>query len=176
MPDGLKRYYGKGHLHFITFSCYRRLPFLKSAHARDVFVQELARVRNEMNFRLLGYVVMPEHVHLLLGEPLQGTPSAVLQKLKQRVARRLRKRRKTASAAQLRLPFEDDGEALRAFWQARFYDFNVYSRGKEKEKLNYMHANPLIRKLVKHPKDWPWSSWSFYAKREAVLVRIDVQE
>jgi putative transposase len=175
MPDGLKRYYGKGHLHFITFSCYRRLPFLKSAHARDVFVQELARVRNEMNFRLLGYVVMPEHVHLLLSEPRQGTPSTVLQKLKQRVARRLRKQRRTVSAAQLRLPFEHRGESLRAFWQARFYDFNVYSRGKEKEKLNYMHANPLIRKLVKHPKDWPWSSWSFYAKREAVLVRIDVE-
>ena len=104
MPDGLKRYYGKGHLHFITFSCYRRLPFLKSAHARDVFVQELARVRNEMNFRLLGYVVMPEHVHLLLSEPRQGTPSTVLQKLKQRVARRLRKQRRTVSAAQLRLP------------------------------------------------------------------------
>ena len=155
MPDGLKRYYGKGHLHFITFSCYRRLPFLKSAHARDVFVQELARVRNEMNFRLLGYVVMPEHVHLLLSEPRQGTPSTVLQKLKQRVARRLRKQRRTVSAAQLRLPFEHRGESLRAFWQARFYDFNVYSRGKEKEKLNYMHANPLIRKLVKHPKDWP---------------------
>jgi len=176
MPDGLKRYYGKGHLHFITFSCYRRLPLLKSAHARDVFVRELARVRNEMNFRLIGYVVMPEHVHLLLSEPRQGTPSAVLQKLKQRVARRLRKHRKTVSAAQLRLPFEHRGESLRAFWQARFYDFNVYSRGKEKEKLNYMHANPLIRKLVKHPKDWPRSSWSFYAKREAVLLRIDIEE
>jgi putative transposase len=176
MPDGLKRYYGKGHLHFITFSCYRRLPLLKSAHARDVFVQELARVRNEMNFRLIGYVVMPEHVHLLLSEPRQGTPSAVLQKLKQRVARRLRKRRRVSSAAQLRLPFEDRGEPPRSFWQARFFDFNVYSTGKKKEKLNYMHANPLIRKLVKHPKDWPRSSWSFYAKREAVLVRIDIEE
>jgi putative transposase len=175
MPDGLKRYYGKGHLHFITFSCYRRLPLLKSAHARDVFVQELARVRNEMNFRLI-YVVMPEHVHLLLSEPRQGTPSAVLQKLKQRVARRLRKRRRVSSAAQLRLPFEDRGEPPRSFWQARFFDFNVYSTGKKKEKLNYMHANPLIRKLVKHPKDWPRSSWSFYAKREAVLVRIDIEE
>jgi hypothetical protein len=36
-----------------------------------------------------------------------------------------------------------------------------------------MHANPLIRKLVKHPKDWPWNSWSFYGKGEAGLVRID---
>jgi putative transposase len=140
MPAGLKRYYGKGHLHFITFSCYRRLPLLKSARARDIFVQELSRVRDELGFHLIGYVVMPEHVHLLLSEPRQGSPSAVLQELKQRVSRRLRKRRKPSSTAQMQLPFEDRGEPPRAFWQARFYDFNVYSRGKEKEKLNYMHV------------------------------------
>jgi putative transposase len=93
MPAGLRRYYGKGHLHFITFSCYRRLPLLKTVRARDTFVKELGKVRNEMGFHLLGYVVMPEHVHLLMSEPPQGTPSTVLQKLKLRVARRLRKRR-----------------------------------------------------------------------------------
>ena len=54
MPTGLKRYYGQGDLHFITFSCYRRLPLLKSARARDVFVRELARVRDELRFRLVG--------------------------------------------------------------------------------------------------------------------------
>ena len=41
------------------------------------------------------------------------------------------------------------------------------------EKLHYMHMNPLKRKLVDHPKDWPWSSFSFYAKKESGLVRID---
>ncbi len=94
MPAGLKRFYGKGHLHFITFSCYRRLPLLKTVRARDVFVKELGKVRDEMGFHLVGYVVMPEHVHLLMSEPKQGTPSTVLQKLKLRVARRLRKRGK----------------------------------------------------------------------------------
>jgi hypothetical protein len=54
------------------------------------------------------------------------------------------------------------------------FDFNVYSLGKKKEKLNYMHANPVIRGLVKDPKDWPWSSWSFYRGGEAGLIRIDV--
>jgi len=90
MPAGLRRYYGKGHLHFITFSCYRRLPLLKSARARDLFVRELARAREELGFRLVGYVVMPEHVHLLMSEPESGTPSTVLQKLKLRVARKMR--------------------------------------------------------------------------------------
>jgi putative transposase len=162
MPVGLNRFYGKGHLHFITFSCYRRLPLLKTVRARDIFVKELGKIRDKMGFHLIGYVVMPEHVHLLISEPKQGTPSTVLQKLKLRVSRKLRRRRRSGSVAQLRLPFDEAGEPLRAFWQARFYDFNVYTRGKMVEKSNYMHANPVKRGLVEHPKEWPWSSWGFY--------------
>ncbi len=176
MPAELKRIYGKGHLHFITFSCYRRLPLLKTVRARHVFVKELSEIRDEMGFLLVGYVVMPEHVHLLISEPKEGTPSTVLQRLKLRVAPRLRKRRRSGIADQMRLPFEETKEPLRAFWQARFYDFNVYTRGKMKEKLNYMHANPVVRGLVEHPKDWRWSSWGFYWGREAGMVKIDLVE
>jgi REP-associated tyrosine transposase len=103
MPAGLKRHYGKGHLHFITFSCYERRPLLKSVRARDIFVRELGRARDELEFRLVGYVVMPEHVHLLISEPAHGTPSTVLQKLKLRVSRKMRKPEKTRSAGQLGL-------------------------------------------------------------------------
>ena len=174
MPEGLQRYYGRGHLHFITFSCYRRRPLLATMAARDVFVEELGRVRDQMDFRLIGYVVMPEHVHLLISEPPGETPSKAIQKLKQRVSRRLRKRRKRASVDQLRFAF--DGEEQPAFWQARFYDFNVYTAGKKSEKLNYMHANPVIRKLVKHPKDWPWSSWPHYRGAKTGLIGIDSEQ
>jgi putative transposase len=174
MPTGLKRYFGKGDLHFITFSCYRRLPLLKTARARDIFVKELGKVRDTECFQLIGYVVMPEHVHVLMSEPRQGTPSTVLQKLKLRVARKLRKRKRSVSAGQLPLPFEETREPLRAFWQARFYDFNVYTHGKKMEKLNYMHANPVVRGLVKHPKNWRWSSWAFYYGKDAALIGIDV--
>ncbi len=100
----------------------------------------------------------------------------MLQKLKLRVARKMRTRARVVSAGQLRLPFEEQGGSLRAFWQARFYDFNVYSQGKKMEKLHYMHANPVIRGLVKYPKDWPWSSWSFFENGEAGLIRMDVEE
>ena len=173
MPRGLKRYYGKGDLHFMTFSCYRKLPLLGTKRARDVFVRKLTRVRTECGFRLIGYVVMPNHVHLLMSEPAKGTPSIVLQLLKQRVSRRMRGRKKTVDRKQLELAFGEDAVELPAFWQERFYDFNVYRDGKVKEKLNYMHANPVIRGLVKHPKDWPWSSWGHWAKGERGLVEID---
>jgi hypothetical protein len=59
------------------------------------------------------------------------------------------------------------------FWQARFYDFNVYSDEKKNEKLDYMHANPANRGLVRHPQDWPWSSWSFYFGSESGLIAMD---
>jgi len=175
MPRGLKRYYGKGDLHFVTFSCYQRLPLLGTKCARNVFVQELEKVRNEMEFRLVGYVVMPEHVHLLLSEPLTGTPSTVLKKLKLRVSLRMRKGREVGSAEQFQLPIEEEGVPPKAFWQARFYDFNVNTFEKREEKLNYMHTNPMIRGLVEHPKDWPWSSWSSYMREEAGLITIDFE-
>jgi len=140
------------------------------------FVRELARVRAEYGFRLIGYVVMPNHVHLLMSEPAKGTPSTVLQMLKQRVSRKMRKRERSADRRQMEFMFGESEEGLRAFWEERFYDFNVYRGGKVKEKLNYMHANPVIRGLVNHPGDWPWSSWAHYAKSERGHVEIDLWE
>ena len=173
MRNPLNRYYGQGDLHFVTFSCYRRRPLLGTARSRDCFVKILDRVRSKRNFLLLGFVVMPEHVHLLLSEPDKGTLSKIVQVLKQRVSRALRKRKKRSSRGQLSLPFSGERSLAKRFWQRRFYDFNVWSYGKWKEKLNYMHANPVTRKLVKHPKDWAWSSWSFYEKGEEGLISID---
>ncbi|HEV2523115.1 MAG TPA: transposase [Candidatus Acidoferrales bacterium] len=172
MANKLIRIYGRGHLHFITFSCYRRVPFLRSVRARNTFVQILGEVRDRYGFSLVGYVVMPEHIHLLIGEPTKGTPSTAIQVLKQRVSRRLR-RRKRANAGQLNLNFEGAEDLLPRFWQRRFYDFNVWSLKKRVEKLHYMHMNPLKRKLVDHPKDWPWSSFSFYSNSKHGLIRVD---
>jgi putative transposase len=174
MPNGLSRRYGRGHLHFITCSCYRRLPLLASARAKNLLVQILGEVRDRYGFSLVGYVVMPNHIHLLISEPAKGTPSTVMQVLKQRVSRRLRRKpRKKVLSQQLRLPFRHAHDPAPQFWQPRFYDFNVWSQGKFVEKLHYMHMNPVKRKLVAHPKDWPWSSFPFYTMQESGLVRID---
>ncbi len=105
-----------------------------------------------------------------------GTPSTVLQKLKLRVSLRMSKRREVGNAEQFQLPTEEEGALPKAFWQARFYDFNVHTIGKRKEKLLYMHANPVVRGLVEHPGDWPWSSWSFYMRKERGLISIDCEE
>lgn len=112
---------------------------------------------------------MPEHVHLLISELPTIPPARIIQVFKQRVSRLLREK-KRSKPGQLELPFPGNVSELRRFWQRRYYDFNVYSEGKLREKLDYMHMNPVKEKLVGHPRDWPWSSWTFYEKGEGLLA------
>ena len=119
---------------------------------------------------MVGYVVMPEHIHLLISEPALGDPSVVMKVLKQRVARRLLARKRPGKA-QPRLSTEP--ASPRHLWQKRFYDFNVWSRRKEVEKLRYMHRNPVKRGLVARPELWRWSSFRHYAYGEPGLVQVN---
>jgi len=130
----------------------------------------LEQTRQRFRLVVVGYVVMPEHVHLLITEPEVGTPSTVMQVLKQRTARELLPRKKRRDPRQRELFGE---ETRRAFWQARFYDFNVWTAKKRVEKLRYMHRNPVKRGLVQSPEQWRWSSYRFYLLGEAGPVRIN---
>lgn len=159
MPWGLKRYYGTGSLHFITWSCYRRQALLNCAARRDLFLAVLETMRERYRFAVIGYVVMPEHVHLLVSEPRIANPSIVVQAVKLGFTRRVLGG--TAS------------ETPRHVWQSRFYDFNLWSQRKEIEKLKYMHRNPVVRGLVEEPDQWRWSSYRCYAYGETGMVRIN---
>jgi putative transposase len=171
MPKNLKRVTGRNDLHFITFCCYQRRALLGSVRSRNLVIEILREVRAKYGFALVGYVIMPEHVHLLISEPPSVPPAKVIQVFKQRVSRRMRGK-KRACGGQLSLRFPEAVGELRRFWQRRYYDFNVYSRRKLWEKLHYMHANPVEEHLVRYPRDWPWSSWSSYATGEGML-KID---
>jgi putative transposase len=140
MPSRLKRFQNSGQIHFVTFCGYhRRRLFAKEANRR-LFEQALERVRRTWRLRIFGYVVMPEHVHLLVDEPERDTLADALKSLKQGVARRL------------------IGQAEH-FWQKRYYDFNVLTGAKFVEKLRYIHRNPLKNGLCQRPEDWKWSSF-----------------
>ncbi len=127
----------------------------------------MERVRRSFKLQVYGYVVMPEHVHLLLSEPpkdggplkpdfglsgdlhrliepQQHTLADALKSLKQGVSRRL------------------IGGADH-FWQKRYYDFNVRNYPQFVEKLRYIHRNPVKRDLCERAEDWPWSSFRHYA-------------
>jgi putative transposase len=170
MPAGLHRTYGTHHLHFITCSCYQRLPLLNSSKDRDRFLKILEQTRQRYRFVVVGYVVMPEHVHLLLTEPEVGSPSTVMQVVKQRTAQALLPKRKRRDPHQPELFAE---ETRRAFWQVRFYDFNVWTTKKRIEKLRCMHRNPVKRGLVDTPEQWSWSSYRFYLLDEPGVVKVN---
>ena len=172
MTKGLVRYYGTEDLHFITCSCYRRRPKLSAAGRRDLFLKILEEARRKYRFVVHGYVIMPEHFHLLITEPEVGDPSVVMKVVKQRFARRVNQRRKPPSSAQMALW----DSAPDPVWQKRFYDFNVWSERKRIEKLRYMHRNPVKRGLVEEPDQWRWSSFRTYFYGERGLVRVNYQE
>ncbi len=171
MPSGLHRTYNAHHLHFITNSCYQRRPLLGTARARDCLLSVFEQTRQRYRFVVVGYVVMPEHVYLLITEPEVGSPSTVMQVLKQRTAKALLPKRKRRDPRQKRLFGE---EPHRAFWQARFYDFNVWTTKKKVEKLRYMHRNPVKRGLVQSPEQWRWSSYRHYLLGETGPVKVNV--
>jgi putative transposase len=175
MPKRLHRYYGAGYLHFITTSRYQRSPWLGSGHNRDLLLRVLEQVRRRYDFVVVGYVVMPEHVHLLLSEPERANPSIVMQALKQGFARRLLRRLRDAShprQGRLWNAAVNQGH----IWQRRFYDFVVWTEHKRVEKLCYMHRNPVKRGLVLEPDQWRFApmpterqvrSWSTSRRRQS---------
>ena len=124
MPTRLQRFHESGQTHFITFSCYHRRPLLRSAKAAYEFMLGLERVRRHYRFRVYGFVVMPDHVHLLVSEPNYSCLSEAIKALKQGISRRL-------------------SPPDRRFWQTRYYDFNVHDERKRIEKLQYIHRNPI---------------------------------
>ena len=115
MPKGLKRQYGQGDLHFVTFCCYHHRCYLESVHAKNLFLKILAELRGKFGFHLVGYVIMPDHVHLLVSEPKKDNLSRVMQILKQRVSRRMRGNQRCRTTAQLSLNFDDAIAADRRF-------------------------------------------------------------
>jgi putative transposase len=182
MTVGLHRFYGGNDLHFLTFSCYRRRPLFRNEAHCDLFLKILDRVRRRYRFVVLGYVVMPEHVHLLVSEPQRETLSIAIQALKLGVVRsmqcssgsvvakapRSRKIGETWGTPVSGIPLHPD-----RFWQARFYDFNVWTERKRIEKLRYIHRNPVERGLVSSPEQWRWSSFRWYLCGEVGPVPIN---
>jgi putative transposase len=152
----MDRYERCGELHFVTFSCYDRLPYLAAPASRDLFLVSLETVRRAHRLAIQGYVVMPDHVHLLVGGG-GGTTlevaalAAAIGELQEAVAARLGKR---------------------PCWLGGFDDLKVHTDRQRTERLMYMHRNPVLRGIVGQPKDWRWSSFLTCATGVAGLVEV----
>jgi len=156
MPSGLSRFQKAESLHFVTFSCFNRLALLETPGARETVEAVLEKTRARHQARVYAYVLMPEHVHLLLNEPPQILLAQLLKAIKQITSRRLRGPREK-------------------FWQDRYYDGNVRGEKARSEVIRYIHRNPVVRGLVAKPEDWPWSSYHHYATGAKGTVEIESQ-
>ena len=154
MPYGLKRFQRSEALHFITFSCFHRLPLLGAARPKGIFEAFLEKIRARHDARIYAYVLMPEHVHLLINEPSTILLAQFLKSLKQITSRRLRGDRQQ-------------------FWQERYFDRNVRGEAARSEVIRYIHRNPVKRGLVATPEQYRWSSFSHYATGVRGAVEIE---
>jgi len=154
MPSRLTRYQKDGHYHAINFTCYRQQSWLEDKHSCIVFEETLEALRKRHNFYLFGYVIMPNHVHLLLSEPAQHTLATTISVLKGETSKLLKGDRPQ-------------------FWQTRYFDFNVFTQKKFVEKLRYIHRNPIKEGLVEKPEDWPWSSFGHYLTGDIGRVEVE---
>ena len=183
MPSRLRRHDEFGHIHFITISCFRRLQFFRHEIVRNAFVDAMRHVRQKLQIRWLGYVVMPEHVHVLVLPQARGSSevipiSDVLHDLKglsgkscKAALRSIWQHRHSLGTPALDSWATGPGE--KHFWKPRGYDFNVVDECKILEKLDYVHRNPITRGLADRPEQWRWSSYRFYELGNRSLIAMD---
>ena len=136
MPYGLKRFQKAEALHFITFSCFHRLPFLEAPGLKETFEAVLEQTRARHQARVYAYVLMPEHIHLLINEPPLILVAQFLKALKQIISRKLR------------------GDH-RQFWQDRYFDANIYGEAARSEVIRYIHQKPRKKGTGRIPRAVP---------------------
>ncbi|MEK6258767.1 MAG: hypothetical protein AABP62_09105 [Planctomycetota bacterium] len=170
-------YNDPGHAHFLTFSCQQRLPLLSKDRPRQWVVHALQDAREKLDFLIWGYVVMPEHVHLLIcprrREYKMGHIEAAI---KRPVSARAKQFLIETEATDWlrRLTVREGDEAAFRFWlPGGGYDENIWNERPIPEILDYIHMNPVRRGLVEHPIDWAWSSARFWAGDRGVPLLMD---
>lgn len=155
-----------GHAHALTFSCYRKQKLLASDNLCLEFTLHLLSVRKKLDYHLWAYVLMPNHVHLLV-KPMSGEYSIAqfLQMLKGPFGYRAKRN------------LHEQGVSVPRFWQAGpGFDENVADNKRALELMTYFHNNPVRRGLVSDPVAWRWSSAQFWAGREDVDLAMDIIE
>ncbi|MBI5267778.1 MAG: transposase [candidate division Zixibacteria bacterium] len=160
------RHYDQTNLaRFVTFSTYRRVTALNDDWLKQIVIDELKALRVRYSIRIHGYVLMPEHVHLVLWPPSGEELGRRIGEMKSRSARAFFAGR----------PIGGDKET-RILWQRRCYDHNCRTIKDAIVKINYCHNNPVARGLVTEAGDWSWSSFNWYQGLRDVPLEIDSVE
>ncbi|MEM1423742.1 MAG: transposase [Planctomycetota bacterium] len=161
------------HARFLTWSCWQRMQLLRTPEIRDALIESIAGARKKHEFALSAWVIMPEHVHMLIVPKADGAKTGeVLRTIKEPFARRVLKRWRELDAPVLTKLSDRHGRAH--VWQrGGGYDRTLRTREELDEKIRYVHENPVRRGLVEHPEDWAWSSARWYAGDREGAIEID---
>jgi putative transposase len=150
-----------GHAHELTFACIHNLAFLKAELTCQWLAESVNEARTEFDFHLWAYVFMPEHVHLMV-YPNQPTydVGAILKAIKEPVGRKAIKHLREHAPAWLPRITQKHGKRLeRRFWQpGGGFDHNATDPKVILRMIEYIHGNPVRRRLVSQPEEWKWSS------------------
>ena len=159
-----------------TFSCYHRFQFLNRDRTREWFIESLDSARKKHRFDLWAYVIMPEHVHLLLSPREPGIKmGSIVGGIKEQVARKAIRYLKEHSPQWLdRITVSEGKRTRRRLWQpGGGFDRNAYEIETIHHMIEYIHENPVRRGLVARAEDWRWSSAAWYAGNRDVPIEID---
>ena len=160
-----KAYNDPGHAHELTFSCYKKYPFLSKERTCQWLAEQINVVRHELKYDLYAYVFMPDHVHLIvMANQREYDTSAFLKRLKEPVSRKAVQFLKKASPAWLeRIRVHRGKKTEHHFWQpGRGYDRNVVKGKTLQSMIDYAHMNPVRKGLVQRARDWKWSSAGWF--------------
>jgi putative transposase len=173
MPK-LKHFDNADSARFVTFTCYHRYQLLTAEPVIRTFLEQLHSLREKHSLRILGYVVMPDHVHIVLYPSRELKLGHVIGELKSRSAREILSMHADYLVPNLdALVVHRDGKMRHVFWQRRCYDRNCRSASDVLEKINYCHMNPVRSGLVANEAEWLWSSFGWYAGGKEVPLEMD---
>ena len=155
------------HAHFVTFSSYRRRRLLDHDAAKRAVLGVLNSQLAGRDASCVGFVVMPDHVHAIVWFPRPGQLSVFMQQWKRLSSYHI------SQLVQSRLMhYAEKIGTGDPFWQAKYHAFNLFSEEKVREKLTYIHENPVRAGLVARPCDWAFSSARYYEQGRSVGVPI----
>ena len=172
----LRRYDAKGDAREFTFCCYHGYQFLSRDRTRLWFIDALAAARAKYPFDLWAFVIMPEHIHLLVNPRESGTKlGSIMGEVKEKVGRQAVQYLSRHAPAWLpRLTVHEGKLTRHRFWQpGGGFDRNAVEVNTIHHMISYIHDNPVRRHLVKRSEDWFWSSARWYAGLHPVPIEID---
>jgi putative transposase len=173
----LPRFQIEGHIYYITTVIYARLPIFTRPAFVIPLLDSLNFYRYKQMFRLLGYVIMHDHLHLIIWPYGAATVGEIMRDFKEFTAKRIVRQAEVEDIqtwlAAFRRAGEETGRAQHKVWQDSFWDENIYTARFLRQKLNYIHRNPVRAGLVENPADYPYSSFRNYELGQDWLIEID---